>query len=263
MTKSFKTVLLKTEDNILTVTLNRPDKRNALNDRMVKEMVEILSTYKAEHEISVMILTGAGSAFCAGADLAYLKALLEKDREAHRQDSDRLSEMFGLLYDFPKPVIAMVNGPAIGGGCGLVTVCDFAFASAAAKFGYPEVRIGFVPAIVSVFLMSSLGERKAKELLLTGKILDAAEALSLGLVNGVAPDQAALFHMVNEVAEMLRQNAPSSLRFTKTFCNRINFEKLDHLLAEAAALNAESRLHKNFREGILSFLEKRKPVWIR
>jgi methylglutaconyl-CoA hydratase len=261
MSTIFQTIVADIAHGILTIKLNRPDTRNSLNDVMVKELLEIFSAYKGSSEVKVVILTGNGSSFCAGADLKYLDSLPGNDLNGHLKDSVQLRDMFRELFLFPKPTIAMVNGPAIGGGCGLVNVCDFAIASNDAKFGYPEVKIGFVPAIVSVFLVASIGIHKAKDLLLTGRIIGPEEARSFNLVNIVVPDQDNLERKVRETAEALKINAPSSLAFTKNFLNQIVMDDLETHLSDAAALNAESRLHENFREGLLSFIEKRKPDW--
>jgi len=263
MSAEYRTILLDVRNEILTITLNRPDKRNALNDLMVKELIEVLQKYQAEPEISVLLLKGNGSAFCAGADLLYLKELLGKDLKDHRDDSRQLRNMFYLLYSFPRPTIALVNGPAIGGGCGLVNVCDLAVAAEGAKFGYPEVKIGFVPALVSVFLVASVGARKAKELLLSGRIITAREAAGIGLINDIVKNAKDLDAKAHELAEIFKRNAPSSLIFTKNFCNKITLASIEKILDDGANLNAESRLHENFREGILSFIEKRTPEWIR
>ncbi len=262
MNEKYKSVLLNIRNNILTITLDRPDKRNALNDQMVGEILEILIKYQSAPEISVLILTGNGSAFCAGADLNHLTELLEKDIVAHHKDSDLLRKMFFQLFTFPKPTIAVVNGPAIGGGCGLANVCDLVIAGDQAKFGYPEVKIGFVPALVSVFLIASIGIKRAKELLLTGRIISAKEAFDYGMVNIIVKKGQDLISKALEIAENLKLNAPSSLKSTKEFCNKIVMIDIETLLDDAAKLNAETRLHQNFREGILSFLEKRSPQWV-
>ena len=261
MTGNFKAVMINVHNHILTITLNRQENRNALNDLMVNEILEILNKYKSQPEIKVLILTGTGTAFCAGADLKYLKDLLQKDIDAHHHDSRLLRDMFYALFTFPKPTIAAVNGPAIGGGCGLANVCDLVIASNEARFGYPEVKIGFVPALVSVFLISSIGIRRAKELLLTGRIITASEAYAYGLVNMIIDKPGELMSRALEIAEKFKLNAPSSLKISKEFCNKIIIHNIGDLLDEAASINAQSRLHENFREGVLSFLEKRNPEW--
>ncbi len=261
MTGKYQAVMTNVHSKILTVTLNRQEHRNALNDVMVNELLEILNKYKSESDIRVLILTGKGSAFCAGADLKYLKGLLKKDIEAHQHDSKILRDMFYALFTFPKPTIAAVNGPAIGGGCGLANVCDLVIASNEARFGYPEVKIGFVPALVSVFLIASVGIKRAKELLLTGRTITTGEAYTYGLVNMVIDKPGNLMSHALEIAEKFKSNAPSSLKISKEFCNKIILQNIDELLNEAASINAQSRLHENFREGVVAFLEKRYPEW--
>src|SRR3984957_6054260 len=167
---SFQTLQLEFAGEIASITLNRPDKRNAISPEMI---VEILSAFdEVEASIArVLILTGAGKAFCSGMDLEALKALATQSLTQQREDADRLAKLFRRIWSFPKPTIAAVNGPAIAGGCGLATLCDFTIAVPEAKFGYPEVRIGFLPAVVSIFLVRQIGEKHARNLLLTGKTI--------------------------------------------------------------------------------------------
>jgi len=163
------------EGAVVTLTLNRPDKRNALNDALVTELKAILRTLASDEGARVLILTGAGTVFSAGADLAALQRLQSASPGENLADSDHLAELFRLLYLHPKPVIAKVNGHAIAGGCGLAAVCDYAIAAEQAKVGFTEVQIGFVPAIVAVFILRKMGETRARELLLGGKLYTAAE----------------------------------------------------------------------------------------
>jgi len=186
---SYGTINLTFEGAIATLTLNRPDKRNAISYQLIEEL------HRALHEVqksaaNILILTGAGQAFCSGMDLDNLREITRHTEEENLADSGRMAHMFRSLYDFPKVTVAAVNGPALAGGCGLATLCDITLASATAKFGYTEVRIGFVPAIVSAFLLRQVGEKQARDLLLTGRIITADEAFRLGLVNEVvAPEQ--------------------------------------------------------------------------
>ena len=178
----YATLALTYDGAIATLTLNRPEKRNAISYELIEEL------HHALHEVQksaayILILTGAGAAFCSGMDLDNLRGITRQTEEENLADSGRMAHMFRALYDFPKVTIAAVNGAAIAGGCGLATLCDFTLASSDAKFGYTEVRIGFVPAIVSTFLLRQVGEKQARDLLLSGRILDAEEALTLGLAN--------------------------------------------------------------------------------
>jgi len=208
----------------------------------------------------VVILTGAGKAFCAGMDLEELKGLLGKTHADNVQDSSRMGRIFRRIYDFSLPTIAAVNGAAIAGGTGFATMCDFTLAVPEAKFGYTEVRIGFVPAVVSSMLVWQVGHKIARDLLLTGRLIDAAEAQSLGLVNEVI-EPARLMARARELASQIMENSPSSVRATKRLINGFISAQLDHQIADAVEDNASIRNTADFREGVTSFLEKRKPRW--
>jgi methylglutaconyl-CoA hydratase len=171
-----------------------------------------------------------------------------------------MARLFRGIYEFPKPTIAAVNGPAIAGGCGIATMCDFTLASQEAKFGYTEVRIGFVPAIVSTFLIWQVGEKHARDLLLTGRIIDALEAHRMGLINEVWPTPD-LIPRAHTVANQIMQNSPSSVRTTKALLLSYVKDALDRQIGQAIIDNARIRTTADFREGIASFLEKRKPKW--
>jgi methylglutaconyl-CoA hydratase len=255
----YRTIALTTEDRITTLTLNRPDKRNALSFEMVEEFMRALE--EIEHsEAEILIVTGAGKAFCAGMDLENLKALLGKQHSENVRDSTIMAMFFRLIYDFPKPTIAAVNGAAIAGGTGIATMCDFTLAVPEAKFGYTEVRIGFVPAIVSSFLVMQVGHKVARDLLLTGRMFAAEEAYSYGLVNEVLEPEE-LMPRARQLAAEIMENSPTSVRATKKLINSFIREKLDEQVAAAVEDNARIRTTEDFREGITSFLEKRKPKW--
>jgi len=244
---------------IATVTLHRPDKRNAISFELLRELLAVLDEVEAS-EAQILILTGAGKAFCAGLDLEELKSLLGKTQAENLADSERIAQVFRRLYDFPKPTIAAVNGAAIAGGTGLATMCDFTLAAAEAKFGYTEVRIGFLPALVSSILVWQVGHKIARDLLVSGRIFDAAEAHRLGLVNEVV-EAAHLMPRARELAASLQENSPASMRATKALINGFIGKDLDRQFAESIAQNAQSRTTADFREGVTSFLEKRKPKW--
>src|SRR5437667_580725 len=213
----FQTLALAHDSGIATITLNRPDKRNALSIQLLEELLAALDEIEKSDAL-VGILTGAGKAFCAGMDLDELKSLIGKSHEENVEDSRRMARIFRRLYDFPKPTIAAVNGAAIAGGTGLATMCDFTLAVPEAKFGYSEVRIGFVPAIVSSILVWQVGHKIARDLLLTGRIFDAAEGYRLGLVNEVV-GAGQLMNRARELAAQLMENSPTSLRLTKKLIN--------------------------------------------
>jgi methylglutaconyl-CoA hydratase len=259
MTSDYKTVLYSEAQGIATITLNRRDKRNAISYELIDDLTAALKQ-AAGSAAQIVILTGAGKAFCSGMDLDNLKQLTGRTHEQNLKDSETMASLFRSLYDFPKPTIAAVNGPAIAGGTGLATLCDFTLASPEAKFGYTEVKIGFVPAIVSSFLIANIGEKRARDLLLTGRIFGAEEAHKLGLVNEiVAPER--LMPRALELAQQLMENSPASLQATKKLLSGYTREQFDRQVAQAVEANAAIRKTADFKEGITSFLEKRKPTW--
>ncbi len=256
---NYKTIQLAYDSGVATITLNRPDKRNAISFELIDDLVHALKEVEKSDAI-VLIVTGAGKAFSAGMDLDNLKVLIGRSPEQNLQDSQTMVRMFRSLYEFPKVTIAAVNGPAIAGGTGLALLCDFTLAAPEAKFGYTEVRIGFVPAIVSTFLLRQTGEKHARDLLLTGRIIGAEEAVRMGLVNEIVPAEN-LMARARELAALLMENSPASLRATKKLLNDHARAELDTQIEAAVRENAAVRTTADFREGITSFLEKRKPVW--
>ena len=256
---TFKTVQYEESPGIATITLNRPEKRNAISYELIDDLLSALKVAE-KSETQVLILAANGKAFCAGMDLENLKQLIGRTNEQNLKDSETIAQLFRGIYDFPKPTIAAVNGAAIAGGTGLVTVCDFALAVPDASFGYTEVRIGFIPAVVSSFLMASIGEKRTRDLLLTGRIFSAQEAHQLGLVNEiVSPEE--LMKKARELAATLMENSPASVRATKRLLGDYTRERLDRQIAEAIKENAAIRQTTDFQEGVTSFLEKRKPRW--
>jgi methylglutaconyl-CoA hydratase len=255
----FKTIRLAYDANIATLTLNRPDKRNAISFELIDDLQRALDEV-AKSDALVLILTGAGRAFCSGLDLDNLKVLLGRSPEQNLQDSQTMVRLFRALYEFPKVTIAAVNGAAIAGGTGLALLCDFTLAVPEAKFGYTEVRIGFVPAIVSTFLLRQVGEKQARDLLLTGRLFGADEAVRMGLINEIVPP-GSLITRARELAALLMENSPTSLRATKQLLTDHARAELDAQLDAALRENAAIRNTADFREGISSFLEKRKPTW--
>jgi methylglutaconyl-CoA hydratase len=256
---NYSTLQLAFDSNIATLTLNRPDKRNAISYELIGDLLRALDEVNAS-PARVLILTGAGKAFCSGMDLDNLKSLIGRSPEQNREDSRTMVRLFRTLYEFPRPTIAAVNGAAIAGGTGLALLCDFTLAVPEAKFGYTEVRIGFVPAIVATFLLRQVGEKIARDLLLTGRIFDAAEALKIGIVNEIVPPEK-LLDRARELAEQLAENSPLSLFQTKRLLTDHARHELDSQIEAAIRENAGIRESADFREGIESFLEKRKPRW--
>jgi methylglutaconyl-CoA hydratase len=256
---TYKTIQVAYASGIATITLDRPEKRNAISFELIDDLLRALEEVESSDAI-VLILTGAGKAFSSGMDLDNLKVLIGRSPEQNLEDSETMVRLFRSLYEFPKVTIAAVNGPAIAGGTGLALLCDFTLAVPEARFGYTEVRIGFVPAIVSTFLLRQVGEKQARDLLLTGRIFDAEEAARMGLVREiVAPEN--LLVRARELAALLIENSPASLRATKQLLNHHARAELDRQIEAAVRENAAVRTTADFREGVTSFLEKRKPVW--
>ena len=255
----YTTILVADEDEVRKIMLNRPERRNAMTPEMQVELIAAMEEAAAS-DCRVVVLAGAGEGFCAGLDLSSLQKMNDKTAAEHTADAERIARLFRTLYELPKPTIAMVQGAAIAGGTGLATMCDFTLAAPGAKFGYTEVRIGFVPAVVSAFLVLQIGEKQARDLLLTGRLFTSEEALRLGLVNEVV-EMERLALRVRELAGVLKANSPESMAATKRLLAAQNKVWLDAAIAKALATNAESRGTHDFREGVAAFLEKRKPGW--
>jgi methylglutaconyl-CoA hydratase len=258
---NYNTILVTDSDHIRTVTLNRPERRNAMTKEMQTELISMIEDTAATR-CGALILTGAGDAFCSGLDLSELQAMCDKTAADYRTDVERLARLFVTLYELSVPTIAAVNGPAIAGGTGLATLCDFTLATPDARFGFTEVRIGFVPALVSAFLSLQVGDKRCRDLLLTGRLFGATEALHLGLVNEIIAREE-LAARAHAMAKSLIANSAESISATKQLLASQNRAWLDSAIVSAMQANAESRETADFREGVSAFLEKRKPVWKR
>src|ERR1700722_9419937 len=210
---SYVTLLVTEDDGVRTITLNRPERRNAMTPEMQDELIAAMDEAVAS-DCRVVVFAGAGEGFCAGLDLSALQRMNDKSAAEHTADAERVARLFRTLYELPKPTIAMVHGAAIAGGTGLAMICDFTLAAPGVKFGYTEVKIGFVPALVSAFLTLQIGDKKARGLLLTGRLFQSEEALELGLVSEVVPVEQ-LSTRVHELAQSLKMNSPQSMAATK------------------------------------------------
>jgi methylglutaconyl-CoA hydratase len=257
---NYTTIQICDDSNVRTIKLNRPDRRNALNSTMIAELTTALE-HAADGPCGAIILTGAGKCFCAGLDLEEIQKMESKTLEDHISDAEQFARLVRLLYDFPKPTIAAVNGAAIAGGTGLATVCDFTYASQDATFGYTEVRIGFVPAIVSAFLIRQIGDKQARDLLLSGRVFDAKEAHALGLVTRIIVHPQVLLREAFNQGLCLLKNSPESMRWTKGLMSEHVRDVLDRDLANATLWNARAKDNEDFHEGIQAFLQKRPPNW--
>ena len=255
----YNALRLEFDAAIATITLTRPEKRNAISTEMIEDVLSALADVQAS-TARVAILTGEGKAFCSGMDLDELKAIAKRSPAEHLDDSRRMARLFRTLYSFPKPTIAAVNGAAIAGGCGLATLTDFTVAVTTAQFGYTEVRIGFVPALVSVFLRRQIGDKRTRDLALSGRLIDAAEARAMGLVNEVVPPEG-LMAAAHRIAATLIASSPTSLESTKRLLLQMSEAELDRDISYAIEENSAIRSTPDFTEGLTAFLEKRPPKW--
>jgi len=258
---AFEHILYDVKSRVASITLHRPEKRNALNGAMVAELRAAFKQAESDPDVKVIILKGAGEAFCAGADLEYLQQLQLNTREENLADSKELMQLMQQIYYHDKVVIAQVEGHAVAGGCGLVTLCDLSYAVPEAKLGYTEVKIGFIPALVAVFLVRKIGEGRARDLLLTGRLVTAEKAAYYGLVNDVIPADRIAEHVAKIADDLCTGASANSLKVTKKLITDVFDQPLENALEQAARLNAETREHTDCQRGIKAFLDKEKMVW--
>lgn len=251
----------KSKNRVGHITLNRPEKRNALNDEVVGLLKGALNQASEDEEAKVIVLKATGQVFSAGADLEYLQKLQRNTYEENLADSTSLMRLLQLIYAHDKVVIAQVQGHAIAGGCGLASVCDFVIAQPEAKFGYSEVHIGFVPAIVMVYLLRRLGEGRARELLISGRLIDAGLAAKWGLVNRVVPAETLVSEVEKFAQKLVTENSFQSMSRTKAMIARVQEMNLEQALEFAADHNAKARKTEDCRRGIAAFLDKQPLTW--
>lgn len=249
------------KDRVAFITLDRAEKRNALNHELVTDLKQAFDRAATDESAKVIVLRANGVAFCSGADLEYLQQLQKFSFEENIQDSNHLKELFLKIYRHPKVVIAQVQGHAIAGGCGLATVCDFVVSVPAAKFGYTEVKIGFIPAIVTVFLLRKLGETKAKEMLLSGDLFSAEQLRDMGLVNQVIETDKIEAYVFEFALKLVAENSAESMKLTKQMIAAVPAMSLENALTYAAEMNAKARNTEDCKRGIAAFLNKEKLTW--
>lgn len=253
---------ISTENRIGFITLNRPEKRNAFNQELVAELQQAFTQMEHNAEVRVVVLRARGDVFCAGADLGYLQQLQTFSHQENLDDSRFLAGVYQQIYELGKPVIAMVQGHAIAGGAGLATVCDFCFAVPEAKFGYTEVRIGFVPAIVSYYLSKKIGEGRARPLLLSGDLIRAEEAHRLGVVTHISQPEQLENDVIGFAEGLIRSTSGESLYLTKKLISEINAaDTTTEAMQIGAEYNARSRATDDCKKGIAAFLNKEKIQW--
>ncbi|KPL14641.1 hypothetical protein AMJ74_02995 [candidate division WOR_3 bacterium SM1_77] len=258
----YQTILCKVEDSIAYVTFNRPDVHNAFNDVMIRELIEVFSDIEKLSEVRVVVVSGQGKSFCAGADLNWMRRVKDYSYEENLRESSELSDMLFGMYSFPKPTIARVNGAAIGGGTGLVAVCDIAIAADSAKFSFSEVKIGLIPACISPYVVKKCGEGRCREFFLTGERMTAERALGAGLVNKVVAMEE-LDQTVDQFAHQLISSGPEAIMRCKELLRNVPLMTYDEVKRYTAEVIAQIRGSEEGQEGMTAFLEKRKPKWLK
>ncbi|WP_194777223.1 enoyl-CoA hydratase/isomerase family protein [Pararhodonellum marinum] len=254
-------VKIEIKDRIGYVTLNWPEKRNALNPVLIEKLKSAFTKLKNNDEAKVLVLKAEGKVFCAGADLGYIQKLQDFSYEENLEDSQNLKELFHRIYSYPKVVIAQIQGHALAGGSGLATVCDFSFSVPEAKFGFTEVKIGFLPALVSVFLLRKVGEGITRTLLLEAEVFEAAKAKSYGLINEVVPAVDLEKTVYDFAQKLIKQNSGDSMAMTKKMLAMVQEKSLYDGLEYASIMNAKARSNPDCKKGIAAFLNKQEIQW--
>ena len=254
-------VLYQVLDRVGYITLNRPEKRNALSYAFVQEIKDAISFAEKDPNCKVIVLKANGEAFCSGADLASLQQLQNNSFEENLADSNHLAELYLQIYQSNKIVISQVEGAAFAGGCGLATICDFCFASKHAKFAYTEVKIGFIPAIVMVFLLRMLGEKAARKILLTGDVFSADKALQYGLITDIIDEQIMEEEIHQFAVKLCNTSSSQSITSTKEMLAKVPELDLLAAIEYAANMNANARSSADCKKGIHAFLNKEKLSW--
>ena len=258
--ENLQTLLYDIENKVAKVTFNRPDVHNAFNDIMIKELSEVFDCIAENNDVRVVIVTGKGKSFCAGADLNWMRRVKDYSYEDNLKGSLELADMFYKIYASPKPTIAHVNGVAIGGGTGFVAVCDIAIAADQAKFSFSEVKLGLIPACISPYVMKKCGEGKCREFFLTGERLIAERAHAAGLINMVVPlDE--LDDVVGELVKRLVSSGPEAITKCKELLRNVAQMSFDEAREYTAEVIARLRISDEGQEGMAAFFDKRKPKW--
>lgn len=255
-------VLEATQDGIATVTINRPDKKNAFNSEVIGALHETFETLKDADGVRLVFLTGAGDAFSAGADLDWMRSAADWSESDNREDAMALAVMLKALHDLPQLTVALIDGPAFGGGAGLAAACDMAIATERSLFAFSEVKLGLTPATISPYVIRAIGPRTATLLFATGRAFKADEALKIGLVQDVVADAAAFEAIRADLTAAIKLCAPGAVAEAKELVADIEGAEIDHgMMEETARRIAARRVSEEGQEGVRAFLEKRKPGW--
>ena len=259
---NYKSLLVKVEQHVATVTLNRPEIRNAFNDEMISELTDAFKTLGADDQVRVIVLEAAGKAFCAGADLNWMRAMADYSYEENLADADKLAQMLKTIYECPKPTIAAVQGDVYGGGMGLVAVCDIAISVKIADFCLSEVRLGLIPATISPYVIRALGARAAQRYFLSAETFDAKKARQLGFIHErVSEDE--LSDRMAELCAKIVNNSPEAVKTCKRLLHEVAGAPItEELIADTVKGIADIRSSEQGKEGVQAFLQKRKPDWL-
>ncbi|WP_227430634.1 enoyl-CoA hydratase/isomerase family protein [Psychrobacter sp. I-STPA6b] len=260
--QGFNTLLVTIDNQVATVTLNRPDKRNAFNDEVIAELQQVFSQLGTDTQVRAIVLTGAGKAFCAGADLNWMRAMADYDRSENLADADKLAQMLSTIYHCPKPTVAAIQGDVYAGGVGLVAVCDVAIAVKTASFCLSEVRLGLVPATISPYVVQAMGVRAARRYFLTAEVFDAKEARRIGLIHERVSEEE-LQDVVADISQRLCKVSPNALSVCKKLLDDVAYQDIDESLIQYTVEGiADIRASDEGKEGVQAFLQKRKPNWL-
>ncbi len=250
-------LLTRKENQTLYISLNRPEVRNAFDDKLISEITAAFKNVDAR----AVVLSGEGKVFCAGGDLEWMKSSIDLSEEENKQDAEKLAEMFKSINSCPCPVIGKIHGAAFGGGLGLVCVCDIVFASEGTKFCFSEVKLGLAPAVIAPYAMRKIGEGNARRYFLTAEVFDSKEAVRMGLVHDVLPHEE-LDAKINEVISAIKQCSPNAIRQAKSLIHDIRNEPSESIIEKCVNIIAKLRVSEEGQEGVKAFLEKRNANWI-
>jgi methylglutaconyl-CoA hydratase len=258
----YKNIVTEIDSGVGIITLNRADRHNAFDDVLVQELVRALGVMGRDDSVRVVVLSSTGKSFCAGADLGWMREAGSLSLEENQRDARVMAEMLKRIATIPKPTVARIQGPAYGGGVGLVAACDIAVATFEAQFRFSEVRLGLIPAVISPYVIAAMGPRHARRYMLSGESFSAAEAYRIGLIHEMVADDAALDEAVGQIVDGLLQNGPRALADCKDLVRAVVNRPLDaELMDDTARRIARVRASDEGREGVAAFLDKRRPTW--
>ncbi len=259
---TYETILVEELDGVLSITLNRPDVHNAFNDTLIGEAIDLFGALERWPSVRVIVLRATGPNFCAGADLNWMAKMVSYSRDENLRDSSLLAKMFALMNGSSIPLIGRVQGAAIGGGVGLVSVCDIAFATSHSKFGLSEVKLGILPAVISPYVIAKIGETHARALFLTGERFGAERAAGIGLVHAIASDESELDRLIDEAIAQLRTSGPDAVRECKKLIRFVASHSVEESIPYTVEAIANRRVSDEGQQGMQSFLQKKKAPWV-